>query len=200
MQWTNMMCSILKELHSMGIHRQQVEQVLERLPIHPGMIKGIQLAAASNAADLVILSDSNQVYIETVLKARQLNVFSSVITNPAWWDESGCLQIRWHTPESHSCGLCPKNLCKGQVLQKFLSEAQQRYERVVYLGDGWNDYCPATKLRETDLLLVRKGLSLEKKLRSTCEKLLAEIRYWENGDDVFEIFSTLLNEVSKLPN
>ena len=57
----------------------------------------------------------------------------------------------------HSCAKCPPNLCKTQVLRDILSKETQR-PRVVYIGDGSNDVCPAINaLEEGDVLLARKG-------------------------------------------
>ena len=54
----------------------------------------------------------------------------------------------------HSCVKFPPNLCKTQVLLDILSKETQR-PRVVYIGDGSNDVCPAINaLEEGDVLLA----------------------------------------------
>lgn len=72
----------------------------------------------------------------------------------------------------HTCERCPPNLCKTQVLRQILerirmsddnntgrndSEVPDR-PRVVYVGDGSNDACPALHvLAKGDVLLARGG-------------------------------------------
>jgi hypothetical protein len=39
-------------------------------------------------------------------------------------------------------------MCKGKELSAFLKEHEE-YEKVVYIGDGSNDFCPVVRLRES---------------------------------------------------
>jgi hypothetical protein len=61
----------------------------------------------------------------------------------------------------HSCKRCPPNLCKSQVLLDILQRTEQttaNRPRIVYVGDGSNDACPALNvLNENDVLLARGG-------------------------------------------
>mmetsp|Transcript_29657 Transcript_29657/g.61723 ORF Transcript_29657/g.61723 Transcript_29657/m.61723 type:complete len:393 (-) Transcript_29657:304-1482(-) len=86
------------------------------------------------------------------------------------------LRIQYHSAKygGHSCNRCPPNLCKSQVVNDILSRIveiptqssrlgdsamQQPYRpRIVYIGDGSNDACPALHvLNENDVLLARVG-------------------------------------------
>jgi len=62
----------------------------------------------------------------------------------------------------HSCKTCPPNLCKSQVLLDILNRTSSgttaARPRVVYVGDGSNDACPALNvLGPNDVLLARTG-------------------------------------------
>lgn len=69
----------------------------------------------------------------------------------------------------HSCSRCPPNLCKSQALRDILDRSDQRSSgvfeqvftgrpRIVYIGDGSNDACPALNvLSDNDILLARGG-------------------------------------------
>jgi pyridoxal phosphate phosphatase PHOSPHO2 len=62
----------------------------------------------------------------------------------------------------HSCKSCPPNLCKSQVLLDILNRTSSgttaARPRVVYVGDGSNDACPALNvLGPNDVLLARTG-------------------------------------------
>lgn len=78
----------------------------------------------------------------------------------------------------HSCKRCPPNLCKSQVVANILSRTRAQSSnsafqnstngneslpannrpRIVYIGDGSNDACPALNiLNNHDILLARAG-------------------------------------------
>jgi pyridoxal phosphate phosphatase PHOSPHO2 len=56
------------------------------------------------------------------------------------------------------------------------------------MGDASNDFCPSTHLsRERgDLVLARRGLSLEQRIRERPDLVKAEIVYWQDAQDVLE--------------
>lgn len=57
------------------------------------------------------------------------------------------------------------------------------------MGDASNDFCPSTRLsRERgDLVLARRGLSLEQRIKERPELIKAEIVYWQDAQDVLEV-------------
>ena len=137
-------------------------------------------------AEQRILSDANDVYIESVLKARGLeNAFSLVVTNPASFNDAGRLEIRPHQPvdKPHSSSLCPPNLCKGAILSKWLDELQPSC--CVYVGDGGGDFCPATRLRVGDTVLARRAPhdSLLRKCRNNKGRIKAKVVEWGGASD-----------------
>lgn len=89
------------------------------------------------------------------------------MTNPAEWDSSGLLRLARRVDPSgpqHDCNVgCSPNMCKGAVvtalfffptydllgqeLDAFLAGHGPAYDRIIYVGDGANDYCPALHLR-----------------------------------------------------
>ena len=40
-------------------------------------------------------------------------------------------------------------MCKGEELDAFLARNGQDFDRVVYVGDGSNDFCPILRMRES---------------------------------------------------
>ncbi|CAE8603495.1 unnamed protein product [Polarella glacialis] len=211
--WTQLMHEQVGALHASGVSRAQLESCVAAVPVHEGCLRAIRLAAP--LAEQVVLSDANTVFIESfLLRAELRQCFKEVITNPAEFDDQGRLHIRpYHGgPQHHGCPLCPANLCKGQVLERLRSTLGAE-SRVIYVGDGGGDFCPACDLRAGDALLVRSppsppldhfGLKrrLEKSLqvgrqevtrKGTPAAVAADIHPWHSGDDVFAILSKLLN-------
>ena len=154
--WTQLMDWAVGELHTAGHTPQEMKDALVGVPILKGALDALEAASAAGAEQR-ILSDANSVYIESILEGRGLaGKISTVVTNPASFATSGRLCIKPHQPTSlpHNCPNCPPNLCKGAVLEGWLSDVNPA--RVIYIGDGGGDFCPATRLREGDYLLARK--------------------------------------------
>ena len=82
-----------------------------------------------------------------------------------------------------SCPLGGYYLCKGQVLMNYIKD--KNYEKVSYFGDGGNDYCPASKLTESDNVFPRKDLALDPKIQETAVR--AKVCPWNNGIDLLPL-------------
>merc|ERR1719313_1608382 len=160
----------------------------------------------------MILSDANTVFIDEFLAYHGIrDLFSEVATNPAEFDSNGRLHVRpHHEGAPHSSPICPPNLCKGSVLAKVRSSLPSEV-RVIYVGDGGGDFCPACELRPGDAVLCRAPPSPPLQnfgLHSPIEKLRAgrayqgrdgnpvelkaEVFFWSSGAEVAAIFETLL--------
>ena len=110
--------------------------------------------------------------------------------------------------EPHSCELCPLNLCKGKVLLEWQEELNNGNDmanewKVVYVGDGRGDLCPALNLQENDLVFVRKKYGLEKALIERSEQQKpspkAKLVYWNDAADLYKkmCFELNLKELKK---
>ncbi|KAF9155161.1 hypothetical protein BG015_010865 [Linnemannia schmuckeri] len=190
-QWTDLQQRLLGELFDRGVSREDIERTLASIPFAPERIEALKLMK-EQGSDLYILSDANTVYIETVLKAYNIDhLFTGIITNPASFDSRGRLNVtRYHglDKQPHQCPLpCEPNLCKGLELQKLIDS--HPWEQVVYMGDASNDFCPSTRLsrERDDLVLARRGLSLETRIKERPELVKAEIVFWQDAQDVLEI-------------
>ena len=162
--WTDLMEYVMKELHCAGCSKEQIEDYVGQMELISGMESIFKQIGECSSADLVVISDSNSIFIQSVLAHHGLlGAVKSVHTNPAHWDESGRLRIR--RCMSHCCVICEKtpNMCKGTILYQLLAE-KGLYSRVVYVGDGFNDFCPALKLTHADHVVARKGYSLAHRL------------------------------------
>jgi len=98
------------------------------------------------------------------------DLFTEIVTNPAEWEPSGLLKLRRRVDPSgpqHSCKVgCSPNMCKGMTcmqilrlatshptlsgeeLQAFLERHQPGFDRMIYIGDGSNDFCPILRFRK----------------------------------------------------
>jgi Putative Phosphatase len=189
----------------------------------------------------VIVSDANTHFIEIITAHHSIRPhFVAVHTNSSVFTEHGLLQVTPHQPlaQPHTCSLCPPNLCKGAVLDKLRSAMCSNTDgssssssstttetssdcRVIYVGDGGGDYCPATRLLPTDLVLARhsdsKSYGLWSKIQAghqqqqrqqadatataatatgstTAASVVAEVKLWDTGHDLYDIFTQALQQ------
>ena len=155
--------------------------------------------AHAMGSEILILSDANTWYIESILKSLNIdNLFTEVISNRVIWKESTWRICPYH-PESHACEQCPPNLCKGYVMKNILSQRTSggitERPNVVYLGDGGGDFCPCSQLESGDVICARKDWRLHQKLSKLPESTLkAHVEPWSNGSDVLRIFKKIFWE------
>lgn len=85
------------------------------------------------------------------------------------------------------------NICKGQELDAVITRYQQQgvcaLGKIAYTGDGKNDFCPATRLRNTDTFFMRKEKGLDRYLEHVPEekrKITSQFVYWIKPQQVWE--------------
>ncbi|KAM6177747.1 pyridoxal phosphate phosphatase PHOSPHO2 [Rhynchocyon petersi] len=198
--WTEFMGKVFKYLGEKGIREAEMKRAVISIPFTPGMVELLTFIRKNrNKFDCIIISDSNSVFIDWVLQAANLrDVFDKVFTNPAAFDSNGCLTVQYH--HTHSCTRCPKNLCKKVVLEQFLDNQLQQgvnYTRIIYIGDGGNDFCPVTFLKKNDVAMPRKGYSLQKtlsRLSQNCDPVESSVVVWSSGVEIISHLQFLIKE------
>ncbi|CAO3587082.1 unnamed protein product [Absidia cylindrospora] len=188
-QWTDLVDQTLCELQDNGVTLEQVDQVLQKIPFTPAMITTLK-QLNEHGTRVLILSDANTYFIETILKAYGVrDLVHDIITNPAYYDDIQRLRIHRRilaTAPPHQCPhVCAINICKGQELDRYI-QAHGPFQKIMYVGDGKNDYCPATHLREGDRMFVRSDKALSRYLEdaSLVAAIKAEITYWDTSEIV----------------
>ncbi|KZO93073.1 hypothetical protein CALVIDRAFT_519343 [Calocera viscosa TUFC12733] len=201
-QYTDLVAQMMRELRALGHTREEVLAALRGMPFHPAMNRAVRemKARAAPSTDFVVLSNANSVYIGTILEEQGLQgVMQEVITNPAEWSEEDpdLLVVRRRVPregKQHGCTVgCSANMCKGEELEAFVARHGKAFDRMVYVGDGANDFCPILRLREQDLALVRRHRGLEARIAKdgASAGLKCQVQYWAGAWEVEEIFATL---------
>ncbi|EJD02866.1 uncharacterized protein FOMMEDRAFT_107885 [Fomitiporia mediterranea MF3/22] len=195
-QWTDLVAQSLCEVYAEGKSREDIENALKIIPFHPAMVRALK--KLKNRSDLdttfFILSNSNSVFISTILEEKGItSLFDKVVTNPAEWEPTGLLKLRRRVDPSgpqHNCKIgCSPNMCKGDELDAFLKE-HDTYDRVIYVGDGSNDFCPVIRLREQDLILCRTYRGLQRRIEGE-GGVRCQIKYWGGAWEVEEHFDQL---------
>ncbi|CAH0550281.1 unnamed protein product [Brassicogethes aeneus] len=178
--WTSYMQGIFKLLHQNDIKESRILEAIKSIKPVPGICELIQKAHNDLNCHVIIISDSNTYFIEHWLKYHELDKYvAKVFSNPAELDSMGLLNIKMYHFQDY-CKLSSKNLCKGQILLDYIKEQNSNgidYQRIVYCGDGSNDFCPILKLNENDIGCVRKDYK--------CIQLVSKVKTGEKIDNVF---------------
>ncbi|KAF8757028.1 putative Phosphatase [Rhizoctonia solani] len=185
-EWTDLLAGVMHDLHDEGATPS-------------AMIRGVKALKAANSpkTTFLCLSASNHVYIRTILAHNGLSdLFTDIVTNKAEW-HGDRLDIRRHIgPDDppHGCTVgCSPNLCKGSELTSFLARCGETYDRIMYVGDGSNDFCPSVRLSENDVVLCRRDRALERRIKGAPEgQLKATVKYWEGAWEIEEYFNSLI--------
>jgi len=188
-QWTDLVADTMMRMHKQGITREQIEQAQKILPFHPAMKRAVRNLKQryGDRVTFLCLSNSNEFFINTILEHHGMqDIFDQIITNPAHFDNNGTLIIKRRIDPSgpqHSCSIgCSPNMCKGEELTKFLEQRNgiAAFTKVVYTGDGENDFCPILRLRPQDVTFVRTHRGLEARVNKEGSKrgLRCSIRKW----------------------
>lgn len=190
--WTMYMGKIFELLNENSIDVETIETAISRIPSVPG-IDTLLTELHSRDCEIIIISDSNSLFIEWWLNHKGLSLtVKEILTNPATVEkESGMLKIEMYHLQDY-CKLSNKNLCKGQILEDYISKRSSEgvnFEKIIYVGDGKNDYCPILRLSEKDVAFPRLGYTLVKLLNQTddeTKQVKADVVPWESGEEIFE--------------
>lgn len=186
--WTEFMGRVMKHIGEQEVGPDGVRSVMETIPYTAGMTDLLTFISENkDAVDCIVVSDSNTLFIDWILQAGGLRgAVDHVFTNPARFNDRGHMEVRGY--HSHDCRRCPVNLCKREVLERYLSErggGGVQYHCVLYVGDGGNDLCPALCLRAQDVVMPRVGYSLERLLRAE-EGVRARVSAWSSGGEILQ--------------
>ncbi|XP_046568392.1 pyridoxal phosphate phosphatase PHOSPHO2-like [Haliotis rubra] len=198
--WIEYMGEIFKFLHVHGVKPDNFKECLSSIPLTLGMEELFAFIKESDKFETVIISDSNSIFIDTILEKFGLkDTVTQVFTNPAMFDQNGLLTIQYYHTQDW-CSLSTVNLCKGHILQEFIKERKQKgvtFSTVIYIGDGSNDLCPGLSLSQQDYLCPRVGFSLWRKVNKlmkedqTTKSLKARIYPWESGSDIVGLIKNI---------
>nr|WRH23626.1 NAD binding domain [Naematelia aurantialba] len=192
------------DLAEAGFTRDDVLGALRILPLHPAMKRAVLgLKDRRPETVFICISNSNEVYIQTILEEHGLTgLFDTVITNPAAWSSAAPnrLHVGRRLPASaapHGCTVgCLDNMCKGDELDAYVAAhgGRDAFQRITYVGDGGNDFCPLLRMRKGDWACVRTpGYELEERIRNEGDKcgLQVDVKLWDQAWRIDEYFQQL---------
>jgi pyridoxal phosphate phosphatase PHOSPHO2 len=80
-------------------------------------------------------------------------------------------------------------------LREYLENRKNYIDKVVYVGDGENDYCPALSLNYNDVLFPREKWGLHKKIEEgSKEDLKCRMVLWSSGEVIKQELCKIIGE------
>ncbi|XP_011308489.1 pyridoxal phosphate phosphatase PHOSPHO2 [Fopius arisanus] len=194
--WTEFMRRCFQLLHAAKISKDDLESTVNAIPPVPGY-EDLLNNLHSNNCEVIIISDSNSVFIDNWLVHKKLrHTITNISTNPAFFDDEGMLHVKEYQDQDF-CDLSERNLCKGYVLETYIKERADEgveFQRIAYAGDGKNDFCPMLKLSKNDLAFPRKDYTIMEYLNNPGKpSLKAEILPWTDGYDIWREITSRIN-------
>ncbi|XP_025773280.1 phosphoethanolamine/phosphocholine phosphatase isoform X2 [Puma concolor] len=182
---------VFQYLGEQGVRPRDLRAIYEALPLSPGMSDLLQFVAKQGSCfEVILISDANTFGVESALRAAgHHGLFRRILSNPSGPDARGLLALRpFHT---HSCARCPANMCKHKVLSDYLRERAHdgvHFERLFYVGDGANDFCPMGLLAGGDVAFPRRGYPMHRLIQEAQKAEPSAFRAgvvpWETATDV----------------
>lgn len=81
-------------------------------------------------------------------------------------------------------------MCKGAELSAYIEKkgGWEALDKVVYVGDGGNDFCPLVRMRDGDWGLVRKGMELDERIAREGKEsgVKVDVKKWEQAWQIEE--------------
>ena len=205
--WANHMQEVYKRMKKENVKIDQVQKIVEELSFNEGYDELFKLIRENkDKIDTLIVSGANTLFLKWVLEKRGLSdIFPEYYSNWAEPDEDLVIKIRPH--HNHECENCDKSQCKKLILKTHFEKMKSAdemlvtdlnddfiYRNILYAGDGTNDYCPSTILREEDILFPRSNFPLAKKLlkQEHAEKLKCKVHLWQDAYKIIEELNKLL--------
>ncbi|XP_010583784.1 PREDICTED: phosphoethanolamine/phosphocholine phosphatase isoform X2 [Haliaeetus leucocephalus] len=192
---------VLAYMGDQGVKMGDFKTVYENIPLSPGMPELFQFLSKNHELfEIILISDANMFGIECSLRAAGFySLFRKIFSNPSGFDKRGYFTLGPY--HSHKCLDCPANMCKRKILTEYLAERAQEeveFERVFYVGDGANDFCPSATLTSADVAFPRKGYPMHR-MTQEMEKqqpgaFQATVVPWESATEVARYLQEVLKK------
>ncbi|XP_077986113.1 pyridoxal phosphate phosphatase PHOSPHO2-like [Glandiceps talaboti] len=195
--WSSALQEVFKLMHNLKITPNQMIECLHTFNVVDGMKELLEYQSKRDGIDLIILSGGNTAFINAAIEGASLQGHAmAILANPSKFNAEGCLEIEsYHT---HDCDSCSSDICKRIALKDYREKQSKEgieYDRVCYVGDGGNDFCPSQSLCESDIVFPRVGFVLMDKITKFQEEgksFNARVVPWVSGQDVLDTIKTIL--------
>ena len=100
-----------------GIVQVDILALMSTLEFTDGMETLLKKAVEDLSATIIIVSDSNSIFIQHILEVKNLSdLVDKVFTNPAWWDNGKLCITPFHDQVSVTRSLLPGIYCFSMIV------------------------------------------------------------------------------------
>jgi len=129
-----------------GTRKKMTDHILAIEKLDPFFLEFYTLSK-DKGIDIKIVSDGLDFYIEAILQKYQLQEIG-YYSNSAVFDVDSFLSIEFPAIND-LCARC--GTCKSKILNSY----RLNYDRIIYIGDGYSDFCPS---KYADMVFAKKIL------------------------------------------
>ncbi len=163
---------LTKEAAMIDATAEQIYSFLDQFELCRGFREFVNYCKACSA-DLTILSDGLDFYIEYVLKRYELSELPLLTNHGRFENNRLVVSFPYDNRDCDRCGSC-----KGERIREYRADHPEKV--VVFVGDGYSDACGAA---EADLVLAKKDLE------HYCIKHNIEFTKYDDFHDVIHFLS-----------
>ncbi|CAF0989647.1 unnamed protein product [Adineta steineri] len=190
--WNRRMNEVHKQLAEQGINTEQLIEAFRTIELSPGtaeLFRDIHI----NNHKIIIISNACDLLIEECLRAQNLLQYVDEIkSNPVRQREPLIIIDEYENPLQTNCTFCQPNLCKGSIIDQYRNS--NRYDKIIFVGDGDNDVCAALRLNKTDYAFAKYDEESETTYKmydllknQYFKQLKTELLLWKTMKDVHGI-------------
>lgn len=184
--WFEYNVALMKEFKERGFKTKHIKEHIETLELNENFKLLLDhLKANQSRFKVVIMSGTINMIIKWVLTYQGYSeMIQEIYSNKCVCDEEDFLE--YLNNNAVKCEECKYSLCKAKIMKTLLDE--NKFKKVLYVGDGINDYCPAVHMRESDVLYARKDFGLHKKLYENkyVDNLKCTVVSWDCGKNIYD--------------
>jgi 2,3-diketo-5-methylthio-1-phosphopentane phosphatase len=180
-----------KRMKQLGKTLNDLNGILEKIQLSPKMEELFDyLRKNKSKYEIIICSNAIDYEIKYILKYKGiLDLFDGFICTKAIIqnEKSDTLLLIPKNQFPHTCDKCPPSQCKGFELRKYIEKSEKQFEKIIFVCDGSNDFCPSKNtLKKGDIAFPRKDHSLYKKLfqEKLRDQLVCEVYPWKNAEEI----------------
>jgi 2,3-diketo-5-methylthio-1-phosphopentane phosphatase len=188
LSWLEVMQEIFVELKKQNINSELVKDAVINCKMNEGFKELFEYVNLNyHLYDSMIVSGGNSLFIRWILE--KYNHKMKFFALPSQIQDDSSFKIdKMH---SHDCPLCPLEMCKKKVISDYLEGNKKSYRNIVFIGDGYNDYCTSIWLKEHDYILPREKFVLHKLILDAPSKVICKVNPWRAGQDILRLLQKI---------
>ena len=200
--WVDFLNELFASLKSKHYQTSAIVLALKSIPIALEIKEVIRLLTEKEIPQYIV-SGGNTLFIREALNGHNmLHHFpdSNIFANHSVIHEDQ-IKISPFCPneQPHGCERCESYMCKSKIIDEL--RVKHADCRIIYIGDGANDFCPTLNLTKNDIVLAKHGEKFalgrlwKKKLSQRDPSMLVplpQVYFWNNGLQLRTIFTTII--------